>query len=409
MSFRHEKYVPRGGPDGGDGARGGHVVLEADSHKRSVGDLSHRAQWRAPDGGDGRKKRQRGPRGDDLVIPLPLGTIVRDEESGHVIADLVAPGQRVIVAKGGRGGYGNSRYATATRRAPRFAQLGEPGEARRLHLELTLLADIGIVGLPNAGKSTLLSRISAAHPKVAPYPFTTLSPNLGVVTVGESIFVVADLPGLIEDAHRGAGLGHQFLRHLERTRLLVHIVDLADPAREPLDAWQVVQDELLAYQEQLGETPQLVALNKTDLPGGAARLSGAQAAFAARGLETFPISAETGDGVAALLDAVTARLRTAPASLAAQRKPPVIPRRTRPLTVVRAGENDFQASGTAVERAVMMFDTANPEAVAHLRSVLSRLGVFREAVSLGAQVGDTIHIGGLALRIEARRRSVAHH
>jgi len=408
MSFRREKYVPRGGPDGGDGARGGNVVLAADSHRRSVGELAHRAVWRAPDGGDGRKKRQRGPRGEDLTLPVPLGTIVRDEESGEVIADLVAPGQRFIVARGGRGGRGNSRFASPTRRAPRFAELGEPGETRRLHLEQTLLADVGIVGLPNAGKSTLLSRISAAHPKVAPYPFTTLAPNLGVATVDEAQFAVADLPGLIEDAHRGAGLGHQFLRHLERTRLLIHVVDLADPAREPLDAWQVVQTELRAHQEQLTETPQVVALNKIDLPDGRARLAAAQAAFAARGLETFAISAETGDGVPELLEAVSRRLRTAQPSLAARRAPPAVVRRSRPLSVIRTTGGEFHATGTAAERAVIMLEATNPEALAHLRTILSRLGVFRTAERLGAQPGDTIHLGGLALRFEAHRRRVSH-
>lgn len=310
VSFRREKYVPRGGPNGGDGGDGGSIFIEAGRSFRTLIDQQYQQLYRAERGEHGRGKDQHGATGRDLTIKVPLGTVISDFGTGEVLADLTEEGQRVLVARGGRGGRGNARFATATHQAPRFAQPGTPGEVRTLRLELKLIADVGLVGLPNAGKSSLLAAFSAARPKIAAYPFTTLSPNLGVVDVApHGGFVVADIPGLIAGAARGAGLGIRFLRHIERTRLLVHVVDVADEAQDPVAAVETVEQELRAYNPALLSLPRIVAANKTDLPHAAAL-----ARLAARcGAEETPVvavSALTGDGVPALLDALATRLRT---------------------------------------------------------------------------------------------------
>ncbi len=308
VSFRREKFVPRGGPDGGDGGRGGDVVFEADPHLRTLLDFKYKQHYRAQDGGHGRGKKQHGRNGEDLLIKVPVGTIIKDAETEEVIADLSVPGQRVIVAKGGKGGRGNARFATPTRQAPRFAEEGEPGEERWLKLELKLLADVGLVGYPNAGKSTLLRRISAAKPKVAPYPFTTLVPHLGVVSIGEDQFVVADIPGLIEGAHQGAGLGSRFLRHIERTRLLVHLIDVSAGA-DPLTLYEGIRRELGLFSPELLKKPELVVLNKIDLPEVRDRVDDIRRKFEGRGLPFLALSALTGEGVEELLKEMAKRLR----------------------------------------------------------------------------------------------------
>jgi GTP-binding protein len=268
VSFRHEKFVPRGGPDGGDGGKGGDVVLTATSRRRTLYQFQFRHYFKAKNGAHGQGKQRTGKNGPDLVVEIPPGTVVRDADSDQVIKDFIKPGDTCILAKGGRGGQGNRRFKTATNRAPRFAQPGEVGQTLNLKLELKLLADVGIIGLPNAGKSTLIGALSSAKPKIAEYPFTTLSPTLGVVqTRWSDPFVVADIPGLIEGAHKGAGLGIKFLRHIERTRILVHLIDAAAiPADNPLAGFKTVNEELKRYGTALLEKPQIVVLNKMDLP-----------------------------------------------------------------------------------------------------------------------------------------------
>ncbi|MEW5899603.1 MAG: GTPase ObgE, partial [Bacillota bacterium] len=292
VSFRREKYIPEGGPDGGDGGRGGNVVFRADEGLRTLVDFHYQRRYLAGRGQHGKGKNMHGRSGEDLVVRVPAGTVVRDAQSGMVLADLVRDGQEVVVARGGRGGRGNARFAGPKNKTPVFAEKGEPGEERWLELELKLLADVGLVGFPNAGKSTLISRVSRARPKIADYPFTTLVPNLGVVTLGEGVsFVIADIPGLIAGAHQGAGLGHRFLRHTERTRLLVHVIDVAGvEGRDPLEDFYVLNRELFLYNPLLAQKVQLIAANKIDLPGAGENLQRLQKTLGAQ-YEIFPLSA----------------------------------------------------------------------------------------------------------------------
>ncbi len=312
MSFRREKFVPKGGPDGGDGGSGGDVILLADENLSTLLDFQYRRHFRAQRGAHGEGALRAGRRGGSLIVPVPVGTIVRDVAAQDILADLVQHGQRVVVARGGRGGRGNARFKTPTRRAPRHAEPGEQGQERTVELELKLIADVGLVGFPNAGKSTLLTRVSAARPKIADYPFTTTEPYLGVVGLPDGrSFVLADIPGLIEGAHRGAGLGHTFLRHLSRTTVLIHLVDLAAPDRDPLVDFQTVNDELQRYDPGLAARPQLVALNKIDVPSAHARVPEITGAIAPRGYHVFAISGATGEGVEALMKAAADALAEA--------------------------------------------------------------------------------------------------
>ena len=297
VSFRREKFIPRGGPDGGDGGKGGDVILKSSSHRRTLYPFRFKRQFKAKNGTPGKGKQKAGRKGDDLIIEIPPGTLVIDEETNEIIKDFTQPDETHIIAQGGRGGQGNSRFKSSTNRAPRFAQPGEPGEFLKLKLELKLLADVGLIGLPNAGKSTLISVISSATPKIADYPFTTLTPTLGVVSAGwGEPFVAADIPGLIEGAHTGVGLGTRFLRHVERTRVLVHLIDasIIDP-QNPLAEYETINRELTQYSPQLLEKPQIVVLNKVDLPDTKEALSAFKAAVQDR--EVLQISAATRKGV----------------------------------------------------------------------------------------------------------------
>jgi GTP-binding protein len=314
-SFRREKYVPKGGPDGGDGGDGGGVIVRAVAGTDSLAEVVHRKHWRAQSGAAGGSANCHGRKGRDLVIPVPPGTLVLDRERGHVLRDLTEDGQEVIVGAGGRGGRGNLAFATSVNQAPRETQPGTPGEERWLVLELKVIADAGLIGLPNAGKSTLLSRLSRAQPEIADYPFTTKHPNLGIVSIGgERVFVLADLPGLIEGAHRGIGLGHEFLRHVERTRVLVHLVEPLPPdARDPLHNYRVVRRELELHGRHLSAKPEIVAVSKGELTGAAevrARLE--------RELErnVLLVSAVTGQGLAQLVGAIATCLAAVPAEAA---------------------------------------------------------------------------------------------
>ncbi len=323
VSFRREKFVPRGGPDGGDGGRGGDVVLVADRNLATLLDLRLRPEIRAERGSHGQGSRKDGSQGADAVIRVPLGTVIRDagapDEGEEPLADMTRDGQRFVAARGGRGGFGNANFATPTRQAPDFATPARPGEKRRLRLSLKLLADVGLVGLPNAGKSTLLRRISAARPRVAAYPFTTLVPSLGVAEVGERRFVVADLPGLIEGASEGAGLGDRFLRHAERTRVLVHCVDVGAVVLEGRDAeadYETIQRELVAYDPQLLGRTEIIALTKIDLVGDRSELDGLEARLRSRGRLVVRVSSATGEGIPALLHAMVRALEAAEAASA---------------------------------------------------------------------------------------------
>lgn len=302
VSFRREKYVPRGGPNGGDGGRGGHIIFRASSQLNTLLDLKYRRLYRAKNGRHGMGKNMHGKNGDDLVIPVPVGTILKDTDTEEILADLDREGKEVTAVRGGKGGRGNARFATSVRQAPRFAQKGLPGEQRTLIVELKLLADVGLIGLPNAGKSTLISTISAARPKIAGYPFTTLIPNLGVVKSADfKSFVVADIPGLIEGAHRGAGLGFQFLRHVERTRILLHLVDVSGTAEgDPVENLLKLNKELGLYSEELLKKPQAVAGTKIDIRDGK-RLDRLSEYCKTKGIDFFPVSAVTNKGLRKLI------------------------------------------------------------------------------------------------------------
>ena len=316
LSFRREKYVPRGGPDGGDGGHGGSVYIVATPRKNTLVDFRFHPEFEARRGQHGMGSNKTGQDGDDLEIEVPVGTLVYekrpDESELALLADLAEEGQRVLIAKGGRGGMGNARFATATNRAPRKTQPGEPGEERLLRLQLKLLADVGLVGFPNAGKSTLIARISAARPKIADYPFTTLTPNLGVVTMsGDRSFVVADVPGLIEGAHHGQGLGHQFLRHVERTKVLIHLVDMSGASgRDPVEDFETISNELRLFDETVAAKPQLVAANKMDAVDDPERVNALEGHVVRRGLPFFRISGVTGEGVDRLLEAAWREIAT---------------------------------------------------------------------------------------------------
>jgi GTPase len=314
VSFRREKFVPRGGPDGGDGGDGGDVILEADPAITTLLDFHYQRHYTAERGQHGQGANKQGRSGADTVLRVPLGTMVSERDAGLPLGDLTERGQRLLVARGARGGRGNARFVTSTNRAPRRADLGRAGEERWIHLELKLLADVGVIGFPNAGKSTLVSRLSAAKPKIADYPFTTLQPTLGIVRVDEGrAFVIADLPGLIPGAAQGKGLGHRFLRHTERTRLLVHLIDL-DPStgRDPLADYEAIQEELRAYSEVLAARPQIVVANKVELPGTEASRAAIERLCADRGLPFHAISAVTGEGLPALVHDMARRLTSEP-------------------------------------------------------------------------------------------------
>lgn len=311
VSFRREKFVPKGGPDGGDGGNGGSVVFVVDLGRSTLADFRYRQHLRARRGAHGQGAHRAGRRGADLVVPVPPGTVVRDADTGEIVADLAEAGQRAVIARGGRGGRGNARFATPTRRAPRIAEPGEPGQERVVEMELRLLADVGLVGFPNSGKSTLLRRVSAAKPRVGDYPFTTTEPVLGVVALGDGrAFVLADLPGLIDGAHHGAGLGHAFLQHVARTRALIHLVDASAPG-DPLEAYEAVRRELGLYNPRLLDRPTIVALNKMDLPEAAGRRGPLLAALERRGIRALAISGATGEGVPELMAMAAGALATA--------------------------------------------------------------------------------------------------
>jgi len=391
VSFRREKYVPFGGPNGGDGGRGGDVILVVDPKLNTLSFFQHKRRFAAERGKNGRGKDQTGADGADLRIPVPPGTVVRDADTGLLIADLTSSGQEICVARGGRGGRGNARFATPTNQAPRMAENGEPGESRTLQLELKLIADVGIIGVPNAGKSTLLASVSAARPKIADYPFTTLEPNLGVAALDdETTLVLADIPGLIEGASRGAGLGHEFLRHIERTRLLIHLLDGA--SLDPLADHEAINAELRAFGHGLAEKPQIVAFNKMDLPQARERWPAIQRALEQRGVEVMAISAATKDGVRELLYRAAQRLAALPPVELVEPVPVIRLVEDKPFTIERK-EDGWHVRGTRIEKLMAMSRLDSNEALQHLQRKLERLGVIEALASAGVQEGDTVFLG----------------
>ena len=400
ISFRREKHVPRGGPDGGDGGDGGSVLLTADTHLSTLLDFHYKRRYKAGSGGHGSGSNRRGRNGKSMTLRVPVGTLVYDADTGALLADLAYPGMQFVAARGGKGGRGNAHFATPTRQTPRFAEKGLPGERRTLRLELKLLADVGIVGMPNAGKSTLISRISAAKPKIADYPFTTLVPNLGVVQYQDQSFVVADIPGLIEGAHAGVGLGHQFLRHVERARLLLYLIDVSPFAIvPPLEAFEMLRRELELYNSDLAQKPALVALNKIDalVPDERVALDAVSRAIKAQGYEVFPISAYTGAGVEPLLARLAQCVAELPPPAPLVEPTPTVAKPTRQPTRVYKDGEVFVVEGALPLEIVQRTDFGNHEAVLRMQKRLKGLGVFRRLQELGAQEGDTVRIGDVEL------------
>lgn len=401
VSFRRAALEPRGGPNGGDGGDGGNVYLEVKDDMRTLLDFKYRNIFKAERGREGTSKKHRGRSGEHTTIPVPPGTTVYDLDLDRQIADLVHPGQRMLVAHGGNGGRGNASFATPARQAPRLCQLGAPGEERHLRLELKLLADVGIVGYPNVGKSSFIARVSAAKPEVAAYPFTTLQPNLGVVRFEDfTTMVVADLPGLIVGAHEGVGLGDQFLKHVERTKLLLHMLDASElEGREALKDFREINHELEMYDETLGELEQVVALNKMDLPDARENEPELREALEAEHYEVFAISAATGQGTDALLDHLRERLFAhghgaepeAPDEEQMELEIPPLP--WREMQARRVDEETMAVTGTRIERLAATVDMEADEAVMWFQEQLEEQGVMKALRKAGVEEGDTVVIG----------------
>jgi GTP-binding protein len=408
-AFRREAHVPKGGPDGGDGGPGGDVVLEADGTLSTLIDYHYKRHFKAQRGTHGKGSSRDGAHGDDLVLRVPKGTLVRDSDTAEIIGDLTRDGQRLVVARGGGGGRGNKHFVTSTRRAPTFAELGVPGEERWIELELKLLADAALVGLPSVGKSSLIARMSAARPKIADYPFTTLVPNLGVVTSGERSFVVADIPGLIEGASEGAGLGHAFLRHIERTALIMHVVDLSGSyeGRDPIEDIEVINNELEAHAEELAERPQIMVGNKADVDGAEENSARVAAWSAERELPYFEVSAVTGEGIGPLVRSVAEAVHEIRVA-AAEHEPAEfeaeyvhVPQADRDILVERAMDGGWDVTGAGIERIVIKTDMNNEEAVAYLQRRLQKMGLETRLLAAGAKDGDSVHIGPVSFEFEA--------
>ncbi len=395
VSFHREKHVPRGGPNGADGGRGGDIVIIADRSRRTLYDFKIHPKYEGGNGEHG-KGNKRGRDGKGMEIRVPVGTVIHDDELDAPIVDLSSHGMKFLLCKGGKGGFGNAHYTSSIRQAPNFAQKGAPGERLLARLELKLLADVGLIGLPNAGKSTLISRISAAKPKIADYPFTTIVPNLGVVAFRDTSFVVADMPGLIEGASQGVGLGIQFLRHVERTRMLVHVVDVFPvDESDPIANYELIEKELELYSADIFARPRVIALNKIDLIS-AEELEALSERFRAYGREVFPISGVTGEGIDRLLDSVASVLESSHPEAEVFVAAPAIPRDQAKWTIER-DEEGFRIRGSRIERLVAMTDLENDEALRYLHRRLTRLGIIEQLRELGAEEGDMVTIGELEM------------
>ena len=392
VAFRREKYVPYGGPAGGDGGRGGDVLLYVDPHLNTLYRFSRKRHFKAKRGEHGRGKNQHGAAGADLRVPVPPGTVTYDADSGELLGDLTETDQELIVARGGRGGRGNARFASSTNQAPRIAEHGEPGPERWLRLELKLLADVGVVGMPNAGKSTLLAAVTAARPKIAPYPFTTLQPNLGVVVLDDHTeFVLADIPGLIEGASQGKGLGHEFLRHIERTRVLIHLLD--GLSADPLADLAAINHELSAFGHGLAQKPQLVTLNKMDMPQVRARWPEIKAALEAQGYPGLAISALAREGTRELLYRAAQVLAELPEEVPSQELPVFRPGEDEGKFTIEREDDGWRVRGVRLERLAAMTIWNLDEAVRRFQRALERMGILAALEEAGVQPGDTVRIG----------------
>lgn len=397
-SFRREKYVPKGGPSGGDGGRGGDIVLVVDSNLNTLIDFRYKRKFKADTGDNGQTKNMHGHQAETLYVKVPPGTLVKDEATGQVLGDLTTEGQELIVAKGGRGGRGNARFVSSVHRAPTFAEQGEPGEERSLQLELKVLADVGLVGYPSVGKSSILATVSAAKPEIAAYHFTTITPVLGVVSLREGqSFVLADIPGLIEGAHEGKGLGHDFLRHIERTKIIIHVLDVSGmEGRDPIEDYHKINDELKLYNARLASRPQIIAANKMDLPDAQSNYQQVADYMAKEGREIYPISAATGDGLPQLME-------RALTLLSEYKEEPLEPidtvvfeaKRDEEFTISRDDDGAFIVEGKNIDKLVAMTNFANDEALRRFQLIWRRLGIDEALRERGIKEGDTVRIRGM--------------
>lgn len=400
ISFRREKYVASGGPDGGDGGKGGNVIFRVELGMTTLMDFKYRRKYAAQNGDDGSRRHRTGKTGEDIIIKVPQGTIVRDAESNRIIADLSTPDKDYVLAKGGNGGWGNAHFATAVRQTPNFAKNGQAGDEREIFLELKLLADVGLVGFPNVGKSTILSRTTKADPKIANYHFTTLEPNLGVVDLGDHrSFVLADIPGIIEGASEGVGLGHEFLRHIERTRILIHVVDVSSvEGRNPIEDFDIINEELSRYDMRLEERPQIIAANKTDIIQDEAVYEEFLTEMKDRGYEVYSVSAATGNGIETLMQRVCEEL---------SKLPPV--QIFEPEMDIEAEEFDADETGFTIRRENEYFivegswieavggsvNFSDNESLSYFQRALLNKGVIEELINMGIQEGQMVKIGDL--------------
>jgi GTPase len=397
VSFHTARYLPNGGPDGGDGGRGGSIVFKASDSLSTLQDFRYRRSYQAASGKNGSQSKQTGRSGTDLVIKVPVGTMIKDAETGNILADLTADGQEAVIARGGRGGQGNARFANSVRQAPRFARAGEPGEEFNLQIELKLLADAALIGYPNVGKSTLLSVVSAARPKIADYEFTTLEPVLGVVSVDDYSFVLADIPGLIEGAHEGTGLGLSFLKHIERTRLLIHVLDVSgEGARSPLLDFDLVNDELAAYDSRLCKLPQVIALNKTDL-ASEQTISHVRVTLEERGYRVFSVCAPVGEGVTELMRHVAAQLRSLPPAHLFDETAEAVRYQLEEadlFQIVKSGDV-WQVSGPWIEHLVRSTNFDDSDSLKYFQRLIRKKGVIDALKKAGVREGDTVALGDL--------------
>lgn len=403
-SFRREKFVPKGGPSGGDGGRGGDVILLVDSNINTLIDFRYKRKFVAERGGNGQAKDMHGRGADPLVIKVPPGTIVKDELTGEVIADLTTEGQQMTVAKGGRGGRGNARFVSSSRRAPTFAENGEPGEEFSLLLELKLLADVGLVGYPSVGKSSIIAKVSAAKPDIAAYHFTTLTPVLGVVSLDEGhSFVLADIPGLIEGASEGVGLGHDFLRHIERTKIIIHVLDISgQEGRDPIEDYRKINHELKLYNERLATRPQIVAANKMDLPEAQANFQKVAEFMAKEGREFYPVSAATGEGLPRLIQRASQLLSEyveEPETIVETKVYEAKPEDQ--FTISRDDDGAYVVRGKNIEKLVAMINFDNDEGLRRFQLVWRRLGIEEALREKGISEGDTVRIRDMEFEFKA--------
>jgi GTP-binding protein len=396
VAFRREKFVPMGGPAGGDGGRGGSIIFVGDASSNTLEAFKYKQHFKGERGQNGMSKSMYGKNGQDIIIKVPIGTIVRDDQTKEILADITEVGQELIVAKGGRGGRGNIHFQSAKNRAPEIAEKGEPGQERWLRLELKLIADVGLVGMPNAGKSTIISKVSGSKPKIADYPFTTLVPNLGVVNLEPGMsFVMADVPGLIEGASEGLGLGHRFLRHVERTRLILHVVDMSGlTENEPWEDYKTINDELQKYRADLANRPKIIVANKMDMPDSQIKLQEFKKHIG-EDLEIFQISALTGQGLRELMYAAYERLQNAPEPLGVVDKSEIKLTKVEPkadFIIQKDEDGAWLITGEKIEKVVIMTDWSREESLKRLSHILNKMGVDDALRKAGARDGETVRI-----------------